>query len=168
MARTDFVPKVVVNPYGFARICTLYTHESHSKGCKFIRLVRVSLWLSGSVLIFRAEGSRFEDSSGRWLVHLSFDWTYLVKGLWLCLRELWHSVINTTQHVDNSRKLIRVLWLGHIRISVGMRAGCTSDILTKNGGVMRCDYTFYVFQKNITKVRWLSLIFLKVSFDAWQ
>ena len=116
------------------------------KAVKFIRHVHVSLWLSGSVLIFRAEGSRFEDSSGRWLVHPSFDWTYLVKGLWLCLRELWHSVINTTQHVDNSRKLVRVLWLGHIRISVSMCAGRTADILTKNGDAMLL-YFFECFKK---------------------
>ena len=28
-----------------------------------------------------------------------YAWRHLVKGLWLCLWKLWHSVINTTQHM---------------------------------------------------------------------
>ena len=55
------------------------------------------------------------------------------------------------------------LLLRHIRISVSMRAVRTDDVLTKNGDVI---ILFECFEKNTTKVRWLLLIFFKVSADV--
>ena len=78
MVRTEFVPKVVVNPYGFARNCTVCTVLSRTqKAEKLVWLVHVILWLSGSMLVFGAKCSRFEDSSGRWFLYLCFAMTSL-------------------------------------------------------------------------------------------
>ena len=128
MVRTEFVPKVVVNPYGFARICTalfpwvaLKRLKKNSYG-----LYMSSCGLVGSVLVFRAEGSGFEDSSKHWFLYL-----------WKC-----H---NSHKH---SQSPLTMVW--HIRISVSMRAGRTADILTKSG---QCYYTFWVFHKKI-QLRW--------------
>ena len=51
------------------------------------------------------------------VVSVVYFYLILVKGLWLCLWELWHSVINTTQHMCCERSditptiIVRVLWL---------------------------------------------------------
>ena len=42
----------------------------------------------------------------------------------------------------------------------------TADILTKKGDVVYVIILFECFKKNATKVRWLSLVFFKVSFDV--
>ena len=41
-------------------------------------------------------------------------WLYVVKELWLCLWELWHSVINTAhRHATTPTNTVRVFWLGY-------------------------------------------------------
>ena len=152
MIRTEFAPKVVVNPYGFALfpwVALKRLKNSHGLYISSCGLVVVCSFSVQQVPSFRtAPGFDFYIFVSLWLVCESCD---------RCdneVQQLPQTLLESFDYAMTFPDFCEHACCAHSRYS-NKKRWC--------GG---CYYTFWVFQKNTTKVRWLSLIFFRVSFDV--
>ena len=146
MIRTEFAPKVVVNPYGFALFPWVAlkrlknSHGLYMSSCGLVVVCSFSVQqVPGQLrdLIF--------------IFLFRYDWfVRVVTRRYRCdneVQQLPQTLLESFDYVMTFPDFCEHACCAHSRYS-NKKRWC--------GG---CYYTFWVFQKNTTKVRWLSLIF---------